>query len=199
MTSTGMDALTQLIEAFVSRRANPLTDALCREALPRIARSLASLVRDRANVGARADVAFASLCSGLALANAGLGAVHGLAAPLGGRFAAPHGALCAALLLPVMRANVEVVRGQAGQTATEDRFSELADLLTGGRRRDSSAALDWVGELAQTLRVRGLRSYGIGPEVHRMIAERALAASSMRGNPVPLSIDRLCAVLAEAA
>jgi alcohol dehydrogenase class IV len=199
MINTGMDALTQLIEAFVSCRANSFTDALCREALPRIARSLLPLVRDRANAPARVDVAFASLCSGMALANGGLGAVHGLAAPLGGMFAAPHGALCAALLLPVMRANIEAAQGHAGHAATADRYSELAGLLTVGRRRVPADALNWVGEAKQTLGVRGLRSHGIGPDVYQAIVERAREASSMRGNPVPLSIDRLRAVLGEAA
>jgi len=194
MASTGMDALTQLIEAFLSCRANPLTDALCREALPRIARALVPAVRDRDHVAALDELAFASLSSGMALANGGLGAVHGLAAPLGGMFAAPHGAVCAALLLPVLAANLEVAR-QSGQQATLARLAELAGLLTAGRGRDPAAGLDWVAELTAALKVRGLHSLGISEGDHWAIAERAQVARSMRGNPVALSVERLCAVL----
>lgn len=198
MISTGLDALTQLIEAFLSCRANVLTDALCREALPRIAHSLMPAVRDRDDARACADLAFASLSSGMALANAGLGAVHGLAAPLGGMFAAPHGAVCAALLLPVMKANLEVAQRSA-QEGTLARFAELAGLLTDQRSRHPAEALSFVAGLTESLKVPGLRSYRIGAGDFAVIAQRASEASSMKGNPVRLSMERLCAVLQEAA
>ncbi len=199
MTSTGMDALTQLIEAFVSCRANPLTDALCRQALPRIARSLERAILDRANAAARTDLAFASLCSGMALANAGLGAVHGLAAPLGGMFAAPHGAVCAVLLLPVLKANLEVAQAESKHADTVGRFSELAGLLTAGCGREPQQVLDWVAGMKESLKVRGLGQLGVNPLEFRLVAERANDASSMKGNPVSLSVERLCAVLTAAA
>src|SRR5690606_25070185 len=102
---TGLDALTQLIEPFVCRKANPITDALCREGIPRVAHSLRRACQQGDDLNARTDMALASLLSGISLANAGLGAVHGFAAPIGGRFPAPHGAVCAALLPHAMRTN----------------------------------------------------------------------------------------------
>ena len=92
---TGMDALTQLIEPFVSNAANPLTDGVCREGLARAARSLAAAYRDGSDLAAREDMALAALCGGIALANARLGAVHGFAGVLGGATGQAHGALCA--------------------------------------------------------------------------------------------------------
>ena len=100
--STGLDALTQLIEPYVSIRANPITDAFCIEGMRRVARSLRLAYQQGQDLKAREDMALASLFGGLALANAGLGAVHGFAAPIGGMFPAPHGAVCAALLPHVM-------------------------------------------------------------------------------------------------
>ena len=114
--STGLDALTQLIEPFVSARANAFVDAICRDAIPRVIAALPkAFAGDRA---ARADMAYASLCGGLALANAGLGAVHGFAGPIGGRFPAPHGAICAVLLPHVVAMN-------AARTG-DPKFAELA-------------------------------------------------------------------------
>ena len=114
--STGLDALTQLIEPFVSARANAFVDAICRDAIPRVIAALPkAFAGDRA---ARADMAYASLCGGLALANAGLGAVHGFAGPIGGRFPAPHGAICAVLLPHVVAIN-------AARTG-DPKFAELA-------------------------------------------------------------------------
>jgi alcohol dehydrogenase class IV len=199
MTSTGMDALTQLIEAFVSCRANPLTDALCRQALPRIARSLERAIQNREDALAQTDLAFASLCSGMALANAGLGAVHGLAAPLGGMFAAPHGAVCAALLLPVLKANLEVAQAESKHADTVGRFSELAGLLTAGGGREPQQVLDWVAGLKESIKVRGLAQLGVDHKEFRRVAERAKDASSMKGNPVSLSVEKLRDVLNAAA
>ncbi len=104
--STGMDALTQLIEPFVSHKSNPLTDAICREGVWRVTRSLTAACENGSDLSAREDMSLASLFGGLALANAKLGAVHGIAGPLGGMFTAPHGATCAALLPHVMAVNV---------------------------------------------------------------------------------------------
>src|ERR1017187_6933228 len=93
--STGLDALTQLIEPYVSIRANPMADLFCTEGIGRTAAALPQVWEDGHNREARAAMAWASLLGGLALANAGLGAVHGFAAPVGGMFPAPHGAICA--------------------------------------------------------------------------------------------------------
>jgi alcohol dehydrogenase class IV len=121
---TGLDALTQLIEPFVSHRANPVTDAVCREGIARAARSLRRAYENGADAQAREDMALASLFGGLALANAGLGAVHGFAAPICGMFPAPHGATCAALLPHVIAANVHALRARQADGPALARYAE---------------------------------------------------------------------------
>src|SRR5438105_2086462 len=147
--STGLDALTQLIEPFVSSRANPMTDVLCRQGMWRVARSLRLAVESGRNPVAREDMALASLFGGLALTNAGLGAVHGFAAPIGGMFSAPHGAVCAALLPHVMDLNVRALRERAPGGESLRRHDEVARLLTGAAFAASSLRADdwpqWLG------------------------------------------------------
>src|SRR5204863_2286599 len=152
------------IEPYVSIRANPMTDAICREGLARTIRSLRRAFDDGHDRAAREDMAFASVCGGLALANAGLGAVHGFAAAIGGMFDAPHGAVCAALLPEVMEANRKASK----------RYEEIV-----------SAA--WVRDLRDHLQIPKLRAYGITENDIPSICERAAAASSMKPNPVVLS------------
>jgi alcohol dehydrogenase class IV len=196
--ATGLDALTQLIEPFVSVRANPMTDALCREGLPRAARSLRTACFQGANLAAREDMAFASLCSGMALANAGLGAVHGLAAPIGGSFDAPHGAVCAALLPHVMAANLAALRERAPLSITLDRYDELARALTGRPAALAEEGLEWIRKLVADLKIPQLSSYGIGLEDVPELVAKAAQASSMKGNPVVLTAEELTQLLSAA-
>jgi len=193
---TGMDALTQLLEAYVCNRANPLTDAICSAGLARSARALPSVWGNPRDLDARTDLALASLWSGLALSNAGLGAVHGFAAPIGGLFSAPHGAVCAILLAPVMGMNLRVARENANGTATVARYTEIARWLTG--RGDASAedGIAWVRDLVASLRIPRLASHGVTPENVNDIVVRAKSASSMKANPVALSDHQLAEVLA---
>ena len=129
--STGLDALTQLIEPFVCNRANPMTDGLCVEGLRRAARSLRMAFGKGRDQDAREDMAVASLFGGMALSNAGLGAVHGFAGPIGGSFSAPHGAICAALLPHVMAMNLRALRQRDPHGAALFRYEEAAWWLTG--------------------------------------------------------------------
>jgi alcohol dehydrogenase class IV len=191
--TTGMDALTQLIEPLVSHRANAMTDALCREALPRAARALPRVCENPADAGARSDMSFASLCSGLALANAGLGAVHGFAAPMGGEFPAPHGAVCAALLVPVMRMNLAVARGQ--NEAAVARYDEVARLLTGNTLARADEGAKFIEDLCQALQIPRLREFSIPKTSLPDLATKAAQSSSMKGNPVPLSQAQLVEIL----
>ncbi|MGA3129586.1 MAG: iron-containing alcohol dehydrogenase [Terracidiphilus sp.] len=195
---TGLDALTQLIEPYVSARANPLTDALCVAGIRRVACALRNACLDGADRDARCDMAMASLFGGLALANAGLGVVHGFAAPLGGRWKAPHGALCAALLPHGMAANVAALRARAPQNPAFDRYTAIARLLTG--RADASAedGIAWVQALCAELKVPPLRAWGIAQSDLPGVVEKAAHASSMKANPLPLTGDELQAVLAVA-
>jgi alcohol dehydrogenase class IV len=192
--ATGLDALTQLIEPFVSLRANPLTDGFCREGIPRAAGSLVRAFHDGHDAEARANMALASLLSGLALANAGLGAVHGFAAAIGGMFPAPHGAVCAALLAPVMEANLKALRARQPDHPALARYDEVARLLTGGAAR-ADEGIAWVRRVTSELAIPGLRAYGVEESHYAEIVARAARASSMRGNPLPLTEDELIAVL----
>ena len=193
--STGLDALTQLIEPFLSVKANPMTDALCLEGVRRAARSLKRAWTDGDDLAAREDMALASLLGGLALANAGLGAVHGLAAPLGGLAPVPHGAACAALLPHVLEANL---RASGPGSPVWVKFQELAGLLTGNPGADAQDGLRWVQDLVTELRVPGLGRYGLSAADLDLIAERGLAASSMKANPVTFDRAALVAILVKA-
>lgn len=191
--ASGMDALTQCLEAFVSCRAQPLTDALCAEGIRRAARSLEAAVRDGGDLDAREDLALAALFSGMALANAGLGAVHGFAAPLGGRFHAAHGAVCAALLAPVWQANLAALR----RTGAPDlaKFEQAAVLLTSDATAPAEAALPWLQALTQRLAIPGLRACGLAEADFDAVAGLAAQASSMKGNPVALTPAELAGIL----
>ena len=184
--ATGFDALTQLLEAFVSTKANPLTDGLCREGLARCARSLKTVYHHGSDLTARTDMAIASLFSGLALANAGLGAVHGIAGPLGGMIGAPHGAVCACLLPVVFAANFEIMNQASQDSRNLERFQEVARMLTGHGQATAQDGITWLQATARELRIPPLARWGLRTADIPELAGHALRASSMRGNPVTL-------------
>jgi len=196
--STGLDALTQLVEAFVSNRANPLTDGLCREALVRVGRYLRRAFEDGQDRQAREAMAMASLFSGMALANAKLGAVHGFAGVIGGMFSAPHGAVCGRLLPLVMEANVKALERQKDGGVILERFDEAARLLTGRTEAGRQEAVEWVQRLCEDLQVPPLGSYGVTKDQIGQIVDKAQRASSMKGNPVVLSDEELAGIIARA-
>lgn len=196
--ATGLDALTQLIEAFVSVRANPLTDGFCREGIPRIARSLREVCEDGECAIAREDMALASLLSGLALANAGLGAAHGIAAPLGGRFAAPHGAVCAALLPHVITVNVAAIRRAAPQSESLRRYDEVGRMLTGSASAVAADAIRWTSEVNRDLGIPTIGSYGVQASDIPALVEGALKSSSIKGNPISLTGEQVGEILTAA-
>lgn len=192
---TGMDALTQVIEPFVSNMANPLTDAICREGIARAGRSLRHAYSDGDDMDARSDMALASLMGGLALANAKLGAVHGFAGPLGGMYDAPHGAICAALLAPVMRANLKALRARDADNPALTRYDEIGQLLTGKPNARAEEAIAWVEATAEQLGIPPLGVYGIEEAHFDDIIARSQRASSMKGNPLPLTDAELAGIL----
>lgn len=193
--ATGMDALTQLMEAFVSNRANPMTDALCREGMLRAARSLRVAYVDGSNSSAREDMALASLFSGIALSNAKLGAVHGFAAPLGGEFKAPHGAVCAALLPSVMEININALREREPKSPSLDAYTETAVILTGNVNATPEDGIKWVRELCTDMKIPTLKNMGVETTHFSDLVDKASAASSMKGNPVLLSKTELTKIL----
>lgn len=184
--STGLDAFTQLIEPYVSHRANLMTDALCVQGLARVGISLSRAYHsdDRA---ARSDVALASMWSGMALANAALGAVHGFAAPIGGMFAAPHGAVCAALLPAVMKCNIAALEQRAPDSPALKRYAFVEQVMG-----------DEVASFCESFEIPKLRTYGITPEHWPALVEKARQASSMKGNPIVLTDAELTWILEQA-
>jgi alcohol dehydrogenase class IV len=203
LASSGLDALSQLIEPFVCTRANPLTDGFAREGLRRSASALR-----RAYVAARMGIvvapadreslALASLLGGLSLANAGLGAVHGFAAPVGGIFDAPHGAVCAALLGPVMQINVAALRARDPGGPALTRYQEVAALVTGEPAATIEDGLAWVAALCRALDVRGLARYGMRQSDVVALVGKARVASSMKGNPIALTDAELAEIATRA-
>src|ERR1043166_1731232 len=192
---TGLDALTQLIEPYTSCRANPMTDALCVEGIRRAARSLRVAFTEGRNRDAREDMCVASLFGGLALANAGLGAVHGFAAPIGGMFPAPHGAVCAALLPHVMTMNLRALRSRAPRSDTLRRYDEMARLVTGGASGEAAQGVRWLDDLVHKLHIPGLGTYGVSePHIEELVA-KAAQASSMKANPIRLTSEELAETL----
>ncbi len=196
--STGLDALTQVLEPFVSHAANPLTDTLCREGLRRAGRSLRRVCEDGRDVSAREDMALVSLFGGLALANAKLGAVHGIAGPFGGMLPAPHGATCAALLPHVMAVNVQLLRERQPDSTALHRYDEAAQLLTGDTSAKAAAGVAWIQDLCNTLHVPSLGSYGLREAHFADLIESSTRASSMQGNPVKLRKEDLQEILRRA-
>ncbi|MCL6510349.1 MAG: iron-containing alcohol dehydrogenase [Anaerolineae bacterium] len=193
--ATGMDALSQLIEPYVSLRANSLTDALCRAGIPRAASALRRAFADGNDLSAREDMSLASLFGGLALANAGLGAVHGFAAPIGGRFPAPHGSVCARLLPLVFEANVQALRRRRPDSPLLPRFDEVARLLTGRPNATAQDGVQWLAELSEWLKIPPLSAYGLTDDDVPALVERAARASSMQANPIPLTDEEMMEIL----
>jgi alcohol dehydrogenase class IV len=193
--STGLDALTQLIEPFVSRRSNPLTDGFCLEGMRRVRRSLQVAFEQGEDARAREDMALASLLSGLALANAALGAVHGFAAPLGGMFSAPHGAICAALLPHVMEVNIRALAERDPKGEALRRYTEVAALLTGSPAAAAEEGVRWVKNLCRSLGISPLGELGVRRECFSALIEKAAQASSMKGNPITLTAAEMCEIL----
>ncbi|HTK54857.1 MAG TPA: iron-containing alcohol dehydrogenase [Gemmatimonadaceae bacterium] len=185
--STGLDALTQCIEPLVSPHANPLTDAVAREGIRRASTALRRAFHDGGDRDARRDMAVASLCGGLALANAKLGAVHGFASPLCGMFPIPHGVVCARLLPLVTEINVRTLRARSPNAEAVARYDEVARIVTGDASARAEDAVVWLRELVTALSVPGFATYGVGDEDIPRVVAAARQASSMQGNPIVLT------------
>jgi alcohol dehydrogenase class IV len=185
--TSGMDALTQLIEPFLSAGANAITDAICRDGIGRVRRSLKAAFNNGEDRRAREDMSLAALFGGMALANARLGAVHGFAGPIGGMYPVGHGAVCARLLPVVMEANLAALRERTPQAPILVRFKELAAILTGNPGAAAEEGIEWLYELREALQIRPLAAYGVRQEDMAEIITRARQANSMKGNSVALN------------
>lgn len=187
--ASGLDAVTQVIEPYISCKANPFTDAISR---PAIGQGMAALMRlmEGEDAGARDALAFTSLSGGLALANSGLGAVHGLSGVIGGLTGAAHGAICGALLGPVLAMNRRLTTGAA--RARCDEVCAMLAAVLGSTAEDAPQALShW----AKGAGLPDLTQIGLAPSAHTAVAKAALSASSMKGNPVQPEMADLIGVL----
>lgn len=196
--STGLDALTQLIEPFVSIKANPMTDAICREGMRYAARSLRRAYQNGDDHEAREGMSLASLLGGMALANAALGAVHGFAGPLGGMLHAPHGALCARLLPLVMEANIKALETREPEHPSLKRYAEVAKILTEDETAGPRDGATWTKQLVDDLKIPAFSAYGMDEARFPEAIEKTLKASSFKGNPIPLHKNELMEILEEA-
>ena len=194
---TGLDALTQVIEPFVSSFANPFTDALCREGIQRGGRSLMKAWQDGADAQAREDMSITSLFGGISLANAKLGAVHGFAGVLGGMYGSPHGAICACLLPVVMEMNVKLLE-QNGERFYLGRYDEIARILTLNEKARAADGVKWIKELVETMNIPSLSEIGVKQEQFAEIIEKSAKSSSMKGNCLKLSTADLEQILQQA-
>ncbi|MBN1849239.1 MAG: iron-containing alcohol dehydrogenase [Deltaproteobacteria bacterium] len=195
--ATGLDAMTQLLESFVSTKSNPLTDALCLEGLKRAARSLGKAYKDGTDSFAREDMAIASLFSGLALANSGLGAVHGMAAPMGGMFQTPHGVICARLLPFVMEANIKALKRE-GAWEYLSRYDQVAKVLLGKANAKAKDGTAWVESLCALFDLPKLSDFDIAEDSFKEIVSRSKMAGSMKGNPIRLHDEDFMQILQKA-
>jgi alcohol dehydrogenase class IV len=192
--SAGLDALTHLVESYVSRGSQPTTDLLALEGIGHAGEALRTLAAGKSTPQSHAAMALASLWGGLALANAGLGAVHGLVAPLGGQCAVPHGAGCGCLLAATFRTNVAALRSRAPGSAALIRYGAVAVALTGDRGATVEGAADAVDALRAALGIGPLARYGVTADDLAPVVARS-RGGSMRSNPIELTDAELESIL----
>ena len=196
--ASGLDALTQCIEPFVSIKANPMTDAICREGIHHAARSLRRVYENGSDAEARQGMSLAALCGGLALANSALGAVHGFAGPLGGMLHAPHGAICARFLPLVMETNIQALEARPPGHPALKRYEEVARILTGDSSATAQDSVKWTSQIVSDLGIPRLSQYGMSAQQFPEAVEKTLRASSFKGNPIPLNEAELNEILEKA-
>lgn len=195
---TGMDAFIQCLEPYVSHAANPLTDLICLEGIRRTSSALLRAFHNGEDADAREDMALASLFGGFALANSKLGAVHGFAGPIGGMYAAPHGAVCAALLAPVVEINLRALSQRDPENPGLSKYAQVASILTGNPDSIPSDLIKLLDGMVKELKIPRLAQLGIQKAEFQMIAEKAEHASSMKGNPLKLKRAELLEILERA-
>lgn len=196
--SAGLDAFTQVIEPYVSQRANPLTDSFCRDGIRLAARSLRQAYHHPDDLAAREAMCMVSLYGGLALAHAGLGAVHGFAGPIGGAFDAPHGLVCACLLADVMQANIRWLQTHANETPALQRYEDIARIVTGQTTACAEDGVAWIRQLTSELQVPSLANMGLREEDFPDLVASTVCSNGIKTNPAPLDKEALQAILAAA-
>jgi alcohol dehydrogenase class IV len=193
--STGMDAFVQVMEPFVSSKANWMTDLFCKEGLTRVSRSLLKAYQNGNDIQPREDMSWVSLLGGLSLANAGLGAVHGFAGPVGGMFSAPHGAVCAAMFAAAMDVNIRALKTRQPDHPALGKYLEAAKILTQSQKATVDDGVTWIKDLCRELHIPPLKEYGVKKKDIPLLVEKGEQASSMKGNPIPLLREELEEIL----
>lgn len=191
---TGVDALTHLLETFVSCQSNQFIDIICREGMTRIAKYLERAYLNGNDLEARENMSMASMLGGIALANVKLGAVHGFAGPLGGMFPIPHGAVCACLLPAVMEINIAVLKEKKLENQLL-KFNEIARILTQNKNSNAEDGVSWVQEMVKKLKIPSLSDFNLNSDLFPELIEKARNSSSMKGNPVELNNTQLFEIL----
>lgn len=200
IAANGMDALTQLLESFVSLRANAFSDALARSGLESVAEGLLPWYEGAENrAAARSHMAYAALLSGITLAQVGLGSVHGLASPLGAFFPIPHGVVCGTLVATATRVNIAALEARAPASAALVKYADAGRILSGEHIASAEAArqrlIDLLEDWTQRMRLQRLGEYGVKPQdITRIVANSR--GSSMKTNPIVLSDAEIAEVVA---
>lgn len=188
-----MDAFTHLMEAYVCGEPNPLTDMICEEGVRRIARSVMAAC-ERDDHQARSDLSFAAMLGGMAITNAKLGAAHGLASALGGKLDAPHSVITARLAPFVMRENIHAAQ-LVGRPDILSRYQRLSHLLTGRKNANVEDGVLWVQMMLDQLALPKLSEFGVCSTSFDQVAQDALKSNAIKGNPIPLTYERLIYIL----
>jgi len=193
--ASGMDCFTQLTEAYLSTKANPMTDALALKGIEAVARSLPEAFRDGKNTGARADMSFAALLSGICLANAGLGAVHGFSSAVGAIYEVPHGIVCGTLMAKANEVNVRALRRDRSADRALARYSEMGKIVLGeeGRTEDYyiDGFIDYLFRLTDELRLPPLGRFG----VMKADIPGICMNTDLKNNPVKLTQEELAEIV----
>jgi alcohol dehydrogenase class IV len=195
--TTGLDALTQLIEAYTCKNPNPIIDSLCLDGIKRISRSIFKAFDDGNDLSAREDMCLASLLSGIALANAKLGAVHGLAGPIGGLISASHGSICASLLSNVMSANIHALQDRNPNHPVLERYTQVSRVLNQDPMALTDSGINWVHNFCLHSDIQHLSSLGLSEAHFEGLIESAQRSSSMKGNPITLFKHEIRRILQE--
>jgi len=196
--STGLDAFTQVMEPYVSVKANMLTDAICKEGLKRISRSLLKAFNNPADAKAREDMCIGSLFGGIALANAKLGAVHGFAGPMGGMIGAPHGVVCGILLPYVIKANIKALQERKPNSVVFKKYEKVAKIVTKKEKAKPKDLILWTDELYEKLNMPHLSEVDLKEEQIEELIEKAKISNSMKGNPIVLTDEELKGIIKDA-
>ncbi|MDP3584397.1 MAG: iron-containing alcohol dehydrogenase [Thiobacillus sp.] len=199
IAANGMDALTQLLESYVSSRAAPLTDSLAWGGMKAARDGLLALYADAGDAAARERMAYAALVSGITLAQVGLGSVHGLAAPLGAFFPIPHGVACGTLVATATRVNIEALHTRDPENPALEKYAQVGRLISKQGQLDREAAyavlIDTLDAWTRALGLPTLAHYGVTPaDIPRIVANSR--GSSMKTNPVRLEDAEIAAILA---